>query len=363
MKSTQIRTRLHTALLLLTAIVSQAQPNPEAVAFTKTYQDAYNKGDRPKLMILFADNVGWVNPDGSVTANTKADVDADFVRDFGESAGSHMDFAVVSTEAQPDGTMKIGTTVSGYDFTRKTGAKLNPTSGTYEMLIGKVGGQWKISQVKWAMNMVALELRDFVKAFQDAYNREDVAALKTMHTTNFVRTDGIDTQTGIGQITDLYAKNFANADVNTAILMANVAPQFDGSAIMTGSFHQNGRTTKGSRVTYDGAYTNTVVKENGQWKISRMVVSPIVKAVMHQKVADYPVFKKAIGSSANEWYLAGMVGVEMGTLENDPKTAYLITEWPSVAVAQTFFDGPILATVLKKAGVAGKPTVMILDKK
>lgn len=105
------------AVLLLSAFAATtfAQGlNPEAVAFAKTYQDAYNKGDRPKLMTLFADNVGWVNPDGSVRPNTKADVDADFVRDFGETAGSYMDFAVVSTEAQSDGKVKIGTTVNGY---------------------------------------------------------------------------------------------------------------------------------------------------------------------------------------------------------------------------------------------------------
>lgn len=99
-----------------------------AVAFAKTYQDAHNKGDRPRLMTLFADYVGWVNADGSVRPNTKTDVDADYVRDFGETAGSYMDFTVFSTEAQPDGKMKIGTTVSGYDFLRKTNAKLNPTS-------------------------------------------------------------------------------------------------------------------------------------------------------------------------------------------------------------------------------------------
>ena len=365
MKNATNPTRLLTVLLLLavTATTHAQGLNPEAVAFAKTYQDAYNKGDRPKLMTLFADNVGWVNPDGSVTASTKADVDADYVRDFGETAGSYMDFAVVSTEAQPDGTMKIGTTVSGYDFTRKTGAKLNPTSGTYEMMIGKVGGQWKISQVKWAMNVVGLELRTMFKAFQDAYNREDMATLKTLLTSEVVRTAGGTTQTGIGEVSDLYAKNFADADVNNVILMSNVSPQFDGSVLITGTYHLNGRAVKGNRITVDGAYTNTAVKENGAWKISRMVLSPITKTMAYYKVADYAVWKKAFDLYFNERMLAGELTADVGTLAEDPNMVYVINEWASPDAPKAFWARPELATAMQKSGVVGKPTMLILSKK
>ncbi len=333
------------------------------MAFAKTYQDAYNKGDRPKLMTLFADNVGWVNPDGSVRPNTKADVDADFVRDFGETAGSYMDFAVVSTEAQSDGKVKIGTTVNGYDFLRTTKAKLNPTSGTYEMLIGKEGGQWKISQVKWVMNAVGLEMRELVKQFQNAYNREDVAALKTMLTNSVVRTSGGTTQTGIGEVSELLTKNFADADVNSAILMTNVNPQFDGSVLITGTYHLNGRVVKGNRVTVDGAYTNTAVKENGVWKISRMVLSPITKTMTYHKVADYAVWKKAFDTYINERLMAGELSAEVGTLVEDPGTVYLIQEWASPEAPKAYLSSPALAAYRQKVGLIGKPTALILSKK
>jgi ketosteroid isomerase-like protein len=359
------RARLLAALLLLavTSVTFAQGLNPEAVAFAKTYQDAYNKGDRPKLMTLFADNVGWVNPDGSVQSNTKADVDADYVRDFGETAGSYMEFAVVSTEAMPDGKMKIGTTVSGYDFLRTTKAKLNPTSGTYEMLIGKVGGQWKISQVKWAMNVVGLEMRELVKQFQNAYNREDVATLKTLLANDVVRTSGGTTQTGIGEVSDMFAKSFADADVNSAILMANVVPQFDGSAIITGTYHLNGRAVKGNRVTVDGAYTNTAVKENGTWKISRMTLTPITKTVVYHKVADYTAWKKGFDMLYNERSIAGELSAEVGTLAEDPGTVYVINEWASPDAPKAFFASSALATAMQKLGVTGKPTVLILSKK
>ena len=355
------------ALLLLPAFaaITHAQPlNPEAVAFTKTYQEAYNKGDRPKLMTLFADNVGWANPDGSVKTYPKAEVEADFVRDYGETAGSYMEFAVVSTEAQPDGTLKVGTTVSGYDFVRKTNAKLNPTAGTYEMLIGKEGGQWKISQVKWAMDVVGLEIRALTKAFQNAYNREDIATLKTLHTSDIVRTQSDGTkQSGIGQVAELLAKSFADADVNSAILMTDVKPQFDGSVIFTGTFHQNGRAVNGKRVTVDGAYTNTAIKENGAWKISRIVVSPITKAVMYHKVADYAAWKKGFDLFYNERLMAGELSAEVSTLQDDPNTVCIISEWASPDAPKAFFARPDLAETMQKNGVTGKPTVLIMSKK
>ena len=337
--------------------------NPEAVAFTKTYQDAYNKGDRPKLMTLFADNVGWVNPDASVKTYPIAEVEADFVRDFGETAGSYMEFAVVSTEAQPDGTMKIGTTVSGYDFLRKTNAKLNPTAGTYEMLIGKVGGQWKISQVKWNMNTVGLEMRDLMKRFQDAYNREDAATLRTMFTADAVRTATDGTTTKGAAIVDFYTQGFADADVTNVVSLVNVSPQFDGSVIFTGTYHLTGRSVKGDRIVREGAYSNTAVKENGQWKLSRNTQSKLVKAVMYHKVADYATWKKGFDLFYNERILAGELSAEVSTLQDDPNTVCIVSEWASPDAPKAFFARPELAATMQKDGVVGKPTMLVLSKK
>ncbi len=365
MKTAPFARLLAVIMLPAATLTAYAQlPNPEAVAFVKTYQTAYNSGNLPALMPLFTDNVGWVNPDASVKTYTKADVEADFVRDFGETAGSYMDFAVVSTEAQPNGKLKVGTTVSGYDFLRKTNAKLNPTAGTYEMLLDKVGKQWKISQVKWNMNVVALEMRDLVKQFQGATNREDVAAIKGMFATNAVRTDaeGVTTN-GADAISEVYAKSYANADVNTLITMANVVPQFDGSVLLTGAYHANGRTVKGNRVATDGAFSNTVVKENGQWKVSQMKLTPITKTMIYHNVADYAAWKKGFDLFYNERALAGELSAEIGTLQDDPNTVYVINEWASPEAAKAFFTRPELAATMQKAGVSGKPTFLIMSKK
>ena len=366
MKSKFILRLLSAVLLITVSVLPMAAQtlNKEAVAFVKTYQDAYNNGNLPTLMTLYGDKVGWVNRDGSVTANTKADVEADYVRDFGETAGSYMDFTVVGTEAEADGKVKINTTVSGYDFDRKTGTKLQPTSGTYQAVMAKEGGQWKIGQVKWAMNLVALELRDFVKKFQDAVNREDVATLKTMFTTDIVRTaaDGTTTK-GIEQVADVYTKRFADADVNNLITLAKVTPQFDGSVIVTGTYHQNGRSVKGDRVMVDGAFTNTAVKENGQWKTRQQKLTGLTKTMSYFKVADYAAWKKGFDMFYNERNMAGELSAEVGTLQDDPSTVYVISEWASPEAAQAYFARPELAAAMQKAGVASKPTRLVLSKK
>ena len=366
MKTTSILRLLSAVLLITVSVLPMAAQtlNKEAVAFVKTYQDAYNKGNMPALMTLYSDKVGWVNRDGSVTANTKADVEADYVRDFGETAGSYMDFTVVGTEAEADGKVKVNTTVSGYDFDRKTGTKIQPTAGTYQAIIAKEGGQWKIGQVKWAMNLVALEMRDFIKKFQDALNREDAAALKSMLTATATRAvaDGTSV-TGADQIMDVYAKRFADADLTAVITLANVIPQFDGSVICTGTSRSSGRSVKGNRVVLDLAYNNTVVKENGAWKMSRMKLTGLTKVMIYHKVADYAAWKKGFDMFFNERSMAGELSAEVGTLQDDPGTVYVINEWASPEAAQSFYARPELAAAMQKAGVTGKPTMLILSKK
>ncbi|GAB2558218.1 DUF4440 domain-containing protein [Spirosoma areae] len=367
---TTITLALLLAVLILPAVTATLNAqglNKEAVAFVKTYQDAYNKGSLPALMAMYSDKVGFVsNRDGSVTVVPKADVEADFVRDFGETVGSYMDLTVNNTETLADGKVNVTSTFTGYDFDRKTGAKLNPASGTQETVIAKEGSQWKIGQVKTVFNsnVIRLELRDFVKKFQDAVNREDVAALKTMFTTDIVRTaaDGTTTK-GVDQVADVYTKRFADADVNNLITLANVTPQFDGSVVVTGTYHQNGRSVKGDRVMVDGAFTNTAIKENGQWKTRQQKLTNLVKTMVYHKVADYATWKKTFDTFQGERMFAGELSAEVGTLQDDPSTVYVINEWASPEAAQTFFARPELAATMQKAGVTGKPTVLILSKK
>lgn len=354
------------ALLLGNFSLHAQSLNPEAVAFVKTYQDAYNKGDRTTLMTLFSDSVGRVNRDGSSKMLPKSYWNDDYVRDFGETIGTYQDLTVKSTKALPGGKMAIATTFTGYDFDRKTNAKVQPAPGSMDLIIGKEGGQWKIQQEKLLLGISGLadEMTEVVKKFQDAYNREDLATLKTLMTSGIVRTapDGT-TKTGLDKEVAGLTKAFADEDVNTAISISNGVPQFDGSVILTGIFRQNGRTTKGQPIHFDGAYSNRVVKENGQWKLSEIKTMPAIKTLTYHKVADYAAWKKGFNTFANERRFAGELSAEVSTLQDDPNMVCIIAEWASAEAAQAFFARPDLAATMQKDGVQGKPTVMVLSKK
>lgn len=318
-------------------------------------------------MTLFSDSVGMVNNrDGSIKMFSKSRWNDDYVRDFGETVGTHQDFTVTSTKALPGGKMTIATTINGYDFDRKTNAKVQPAPGSLDFIIGKEGGQWKIQQEKMVLGISALavEMTDVVKKFQDAYNRKDLATLKTLMTSGIVRIlpDGTK-QTGLDAEVAGLTKNFADADVNIVIGLSNGVPQFDGSIVLTGILRQNGRTIKGQNINVDGAYANKLVKENGQWKLSEIKITPVVKSVLYMKVTDYDVWKKAFNTFANERRFAGELSAEVSTLQSDPNTVCLIGEWASPEATQAFFARSDLAANMQKAGVQGKPTVLILNKK
>ena len=355
-------------LAVLFAVTAQAQSlDKDAVAFVKTYQDAYNKGDRATLMTMYSDSVGWVNRrDGSIKKYPKSDWDEDYVRDFNETVGTHQDFTVNSTKALPGGKMAIATTFTGYNFDRKTNAKVDPASGSWDVVIGKEGGNWKIGQMKSVSDLSILgdEMLDLIKKFQDASNREDLAMLKTTMTDNtvYIEPDGT-TQKGIAQVSEEFAKGFASGDANTYINLANIVPQFDGSAITTGAYYQNGRTTTGARGNFDGAYTIKTVKENGQWKIAETKVSPLVKTLTYHKVADYDAWKKVFDRYANERRFAGVLNTEVGTLLDDPGTVYIITEWASQEASKAFTASPAMVAAMKQSGATGNRTVLYLDKK
>jgi ketosteroid isomerase-like protein len=316
---------------------------------------------------MFSDSVGRVNSrDGSVRMFPKSNWNDDFVRDFGETIGTHQDFTVNSTKALSGGKTEIATTFTGYDFDRKTNAKVQPATGALDFVIGKEGGQWKIQQEKWATGISAMakEMGELVKKFQDADNREDLAILKTMLTKDVVRVapDGT-TQKGLDEVAAAFSKDFDASDVNIYITLSNGIPQFDGSMIVTGAFYQNGRMTNGTPIHFDGAYANKVVKENGQWKISEMKLSPLVKTVAHHKVADYEAWKKGFDTFGNERRFAGELSAEVSTSQDDPNTVCVIQEWASPEAAKAFFARADLAATMKKIGVQGKPTIMVLSKK
>lgn len=121
---------------------------------------------------------------------------------------------------------------------------------------------------------VTKDMAAFAKKFQAAYNKHDDKALKMMYTADAVRiaTDGT-TLNGNEAISADFAKSFTDIKPTIEITPDKTESQSDGSAISTGTYHVTGRNAAGESIDLKGSYTNTVVKEKGQWKLAKSVLT------------------------------------------------------------------------------------------
>lgn len=117
------------------------------------------------------------------------------------------------------------------------------------------------------------ELTAFVKKFQEAYNKKDDKTLKGMYTKDATRTmmDG-KVQNGNEEIRASFAEFLKENAVTIEIKLDKVIEK-DGSTTTTGTYHVTGTSAKAEKVDRTGIFTNAVVKENGQWKISKSVLT------------------------------------------------------------------------------------------
>jgi len=108
------------------------------------------------------------------------------------------------------------------------------------------------------------------KKYQDAYNKKDTAAIKAFYTTDAVRNNPDGTTTnGSDAIADDAANFFAsNSAAEIKITVTKSVTESDGAVTSSGTFEG---TVGGN--SFSGSFTNTCVKENGEWKISKSVIS------------------------------------------------------------------------------------------
>ncbi len=118
------------------------------------------------------------------------------------------------------------------------------------------------------------ELDEFAKKFETAYNKKDDKALKMMFTDNAIRTEPDGTITsGNDNILMKLTESWSTAKLTLAIKQDKVEPQSDGTVITKGTYTVMGTTNAGEMINVGGAYTNTTLKDNGTWKISKNVLS------------------------------------------------------------------------------------------
>lgn len=87
------------------------------------------------------------------------------------------------------------------------------------------------------------------------------------------------------------------------------------------------------------------------------------KTIFFHKVADFAVWKEVFNMFSGLRQKAGELSVEIGIFYNDPKTAYVINEWKSVAAAKAFLKDSDLTKNMEKVGLIEKPQLLYLVKK
>ncbi|MEO8111076.1 MAG: nuclear transport factor 2 family protein [Ginsengibacter sp.] len=112
------------------------------------------------------------------------------------------------------------------------------------------------------------DMETLAKNYEDAYIKKDAKAIKEFYTNDAVRvnTDGTTTN-GSEAISAEAADFFANNNPTIKITVSDVT-ESNGTLTATGTYAGSTGSTD-----FSGNYTNTCVKENGQWKISKSVLT------------------------------------------------------------------------------------------
>lgn len=115
------------------------------------------------------------------------------------------------------------------------------------------------------------EMITLAKAWQEATNRGDVAALQTMYADEVVIVNAKDNSTTTltkAQLHEGDMQQFSEMDNQTTILLETAEAMPDGRVKVTGTV-SGVRTTKksGEKTNYVFRFENLIVRENGQWKV------------------------------------------------------------------------------------------------
>ena len=118
------------------------------------------------------------------------------------------------------------------------------------------------------------DMDKLAKDFENAYNKKDAKTLKEYYTKDAVRVNADGTTTnGNDAIEESLANDFKINNTKIKITVAKAVTESDGSVTTTGTYLANGTNMNGEKIDVSGNFTNTAVKENGHWKISKSVLT------------------------------------------------------------------------------------------
>lgn len=130
---------------------SQPDLTNQMTAFTKSWQDAYNKGDNAALKAMYANDVMMVNSDGTTTRMTRDQIGENFSTDFGKYK-TQTEVKYGNAVLQPDGTVRLTGTYTTTHLDNKTGVKKTET-GNYDHILVNKDGTWQFTQTRLTPEM------------------------------------------------------------------------------------------------------------------------------------------------------------------------------------------------------------------
>ncbi len=125
------------------------------------------------------------------------------------------------------------------------------------------------------------DMQAFARNFMNAYNQQDAAAIREMYLDDAVRIDAEGKEIkGADNIAAYFADQFVknNATIFIRQLGINWSDR-EHAWVASGTYEVNGKTN-----VYDipihvtGHYANAMIKEDGQWKIAKSMLSPVEHA-------------------------------------------------------------------------------------
>ncbi len=208
-------------------------------------------------------------------------------------------------------------------------------------------------------------MQAFARDYMAAYNQQNVDALKSMYSEYVTRIDQAgEKMVGADQVVNYLSEQFR---LNNATLLLRQRSVHWSDAehawVARGTYEIYGITNVYDiEVHTTGVYTNTMIQDKDQWKIAQTVLTPIVKIMVHHQVEDFAKWKSNFAAKAEMRSAAGEISSEFGTLHDDPKTVYVLSEWTSLEAFQAYAADPKTETAMQAAGVIGKPAILILDQ-
>ena len=207
-----------------------------------------------------------------------------------------------------------------------------------------------------------MAIRAFTREYMAAYNRQDIPALIAMHTPDVVAiVGGSDTLRGAEDLARRLEDRFTRYE--GTLLMRHIELNWSDAQqawVARGTYEGYGATYVYD-IPYHGvsAYANTMVQEDGHWKIARSVVTSPVRTMVYQEVEDFAEWNSALQGFLRQ---TNVLTHEIGTLHNAPGTAYALLQWPTLEDAQHFFADTGWQNTLRLVSASGGqlPSVLFL---